>query len=110
MASRPEVARIASPSLEILRWVLLYRERGLLGVWFAIWHRRLRELLRHGASTWQLWLFGAVTIPLGLWLWHGQGRHFGFGPEAKVITWRDALPVLLTALALVVLGVLIDGR
>jgi hypothetical protein len=35
-----------------------------------------RELLRNGASTWQLGLFGAVTVPLGLYLWHEQGKHF----------------------------------
>jgi hypothetical protein len=34
------------------------------------------EMLRHGTPIWTLWLFGAVTIPLGLRLWHGQGRHF----------------------------------
>src|SRR5262249_5233982 len=38
------------------------------------------EMLRHGSSLWQLWLFGAATMPAGLWLWHGQGRHFGLGP------------------------------
>ena len=40
------------------------------------------EMLRHGTPMWMLWLFGAVTIPLGLWLWHGQGEHFGLGREA----------------------------
>ena len=38
------------------------------------------EMLRHGSQPWQLWLFGAATAPLGLWLWHGQGPHFGLGP------------------------------
>ena len=37
------------------------------------------EMLRHGSQAWQLWFFGAVTAPVGLWLWHGQGRHFGLG-------------------------------
>jgi hypothetical protein len=32
------------------------------------------DLLRHGAAAWQLWLFGAVCVPAGLWLWHGLGR------------------------------------
>ena len=35
-----------------------------------------RELLRLGAASWQLVLFGAVTIPAGFYLWHGQGKHF----------------------------------
>jgi hypothetical protein len=35
------------------------------------------EMLQHGSSPWQLWLFGLLTAPWGLCLWHGQGRHFG---------------------------------
>lgn len=34
-------------------------------------------LLRHGASLWQLLLFGALTMPAGAWLWRGLGPHFG---------------------------------
>jgi hypothetical protein len=44
------------------------------------------DLLRHGAPPWQLWLFGILTIPLGFWLWHGQGTYFGPGraqPNAR---------------------------
>jgi hypothetical protein len=32
------------------------------------------EMLRHGSPPWLLWLFGAVTIPAGLWFWHQLGR------------------------------------
>lgn len=39
------------------------------------------DLLRHGTPPWCLWLFGLLTLPLGLWLWHGQGRHFGLSAE-----------------------------
>jgi hypothetical protein len=28
-------------------------------------------LLRHGAPQWQLLTFGALTTPIGFWLWHG---------------------------------------
>ena len=43
------------------------------------------EMLRHGSRPWQLWLFGAVAAPIGLWLWHRQGVHFGLGTaEARV--------------------------
>jgi hypothetical protein len=37
------------------------------------------DLLRHGAAAWHLWVFGAATVPLGLWLWNGIGPTFGFG-------------------------------
>ncbi len=33
------------------------------------------EMLRHGSPILLLWLFGTVTIPLGLWLWHCLGRN-----------------------------------
>ena len=43
------------------------------------------EMLRHGSAPWQLWLFGIATAPVGLWLWHGQGADYGFGPaQGKV--------------------------
>jgi hypothetical protein len=43
------------------------------------------EMLRYGSVSWQLWLFGAVTAPLGLALWHRQGALFGLGaPEGRV--------------------------
>jgi uncharacterized membrane protein YidH (DUF202 family) len=36
-------------------------------------------LLSHGASAWQIILFGLITAPLGFWCWHGLGSHFGLG-------------------------------
>ena len=35
------------------------------------------DLLRLGAPRWTLILFGAIAVPCGLWLWHGQGRALG---------------------------------
>lgn len=37
------------------------------------------ELLRHGATRWMLVIFGLITIPAGIYLWHGLGPHFGLG-------------------------------
>jgi hypothetical protein len=37
------------------------------------------DLLRLGAAIWQLWAFGLLTAPFGLFLWHNQGPHFGLG-------------------------------
>jgi hypothetical protein len=36
----------------------------------------------HGSPVWLLILFGMVSMPLGFYLWHRQGPHFGLG-EAK---------------------------
>ena len=43
------------------------------------------DLLRDGSPAWTLCLFGIITVPSGLRLWHGLGADFGIG--------RDALPV-----------------
>ncbi len=40
------------------------------------------DILRHGAHIWLLWLFGLITIPIGLWLWYGLGPYFGLGANA----------------------------
>jgi hypothetical protein len=46
------------------------------------------EMLRHGSPHWLLWLFGLVTVPIGLLLWHRQGSSFGFGKaEGQVDLW-----------------------
>lgn len=36
-------------------------------------------MLAQGSPLWWLWLFAAVTCPLGLYLWNGLGPHFGLG-------------------------------
>ena len=62
------------------------------------------DLLRHGAGLWQLWLFGAVVAPAGLWLWHGQGGQFGLGPAAQPIDRPVAVATLAGSMLLVLLG------
>jgi hypothetical protein len=62
------------------------------------------EMLRHGSPMWQLWLFGAITIPAGFWLWHRQGTGFGFGSANGEVDVRVAYATLVASLALVVVG------
>jgi hypothetical protein len=62
------------------------------------------QMLRHGAAAWQLWLFGALTVPVGLWLWHGQGQHFGLGPANGVVNHRVTYATLVVCIGLIVLG------
>lgn len=50
----------------------------------------------NGSPIWLLVLFGALTVPPGLFLWHRQGPYFGFGPSAgKVNKWAVAVSVCL---------------
>lgn len=36
-------------------------------------------MITHGTPRWLMVLFGLATAPLGLYLWHRQGPHFGLG-------------------------------
>ena len=64
------------------------------------------DMLRHGSAAWTLWLFGAVTFPLGLYLWHGLGPNFGLGAAAGKVDRRAAWAscVLLVATLIVELA------
>ncbi len=61
-------------------------------------------MLRNGSPAWQLWLFGAVTVPCGLALWHGQGKHFGFGAARGEVNARVVYATLAAALVLLAVG------
>ena len=67
------------------------------------------ELLRHGTGAWQLWLFGAVTAPLGLWLWHRQGVHFGFAAARGEVDRAVAYGALAVCVALIALALVVGG-
>jgi hypothetical protein len=68
------------------------------------------EMLRHGSSLWQLWLFGAVTVPAGLWLWHRQGPHFGLGASGGRVSAAVAWASFAVCLALLALGFAVGGE
>jgi hypothetical protein len=68
------------------------------------------EMLRHGSPLWTLWLFGAMTVPPGLALWHRQGPHFGLGPAPRAIRPAVAWGCLAVFVVLLVLGFLVDGE
>ena len=67
------------------------------------------EMLRHGSAPWHLWLFGAATAPLGLWLWQRQGPHFGVGPANGRVDRRVAIARVVACVALIAFGLAI-GR
>ena len=68
------------------------------------------DLLKHGSPNWMLWLFGAVTISIGLRLWHGLGQSFGLGPQPSSIRWPAALIVVGALLVTVTVETLLSGR
>ena len=56
-------------------------------------------LIRLGAAQWELLIFGAITVPVGFWLWHGIGQHFGLGAAAGKV---DRSAVIVAVCLLVV--------
>jgi len=48
------------------------------------------DILRYGSPIWLLWLFGLLTVPVGLSLWNGLGPAFGIGAHAATIPARLA--------------------
>jgi len=44
------------------------------------------DVLNHGSPIWCLWLFGLLTVPLGLLLWNGLGSHFGLRSSAGEVS------------------------
>ena len=47
-------------------------------------------MMVNGSPRWLLVLFGAVAFPLGLYLWHRQGPHFGLGSAKGKVDIRAA--------------------
>lgn len=47
-------------------------------------------MMENGSPRWLLVLFGAVAFPLGLYLWHRQGPHFGLGGANGKVDTRAA--------------------
>jgi hypothetical protein len=67
-------------------------------------------MLQHGSALWQLWLFGAVTVPAGLWLWHRQGPYFGLGPARGYVSAGVTYASLVVCLGLLILALMVDGQ
>ncbi len=67
-------------------------------------------MLRHGSPIWSLWLFGAITMPIGLWLWHRQGEHFGLGAAKGQVSRGAAYRSLAASILLIVIAVAFGGE
>jgi hypothetical protein len=67
-------------------------------------------MLRHGSPAWLLWAFGAMTVPAGLWLWHGLGPQFGLGSARGRVSCVAAYGCLAALVGLVTLGIVVDGE
>jgi hypothetical protein len=68
------------------------------------------EMFRHGSPVWLLWLFGLLTTPPGLGLWNGQGKYFGLGSAQGNVDRGVAIAMSLVCVALLAIGLIIDGN
>ena len=59
-------------------------------------------MMEYGSPRWLLVLFGAAVFPLGLYLWHRQGPHFGLGEAKGKVDTHAA--IISTTLLLVIVG------
>lgn len=101
---------IKLPGVFVLRFFAgfcLIANGGYIGIGSLAGVGDCGDLLRHGAPIWQLWLFGAATVPLGLWLWNGLGRHFGLGSQAEPISAKLASVVTAVATILFLAGLVL---
>lgn len=67
------------------------------------------EMLRHGSPMLLLWLFGAVTVPAGVALWHRLGPSFGLAAARGQVNPTAAYVALGILLALIILGLAVGG-
>lgn len=61
------------------------------------------DILRLSERYWPPILFGVVSTPLGLLLWHGQGAHFGLGDARGRVDRRHAWMTAAVFLGIVLL-------
>ena len=68
------------------------------------------DLFRYGAPRWTLIAFGLVTVPAGLFLWHGLGPDFGLGEAKGRVDRRAAVVVLVLLLVVALIEMLVGSR
>lgn len=68
------------------------------------------EMLRTGTPLWAMPAFGAMTIPLGFYLWHGLGSFRQFIDDPTVITRRMAYTLFGVLLVTVIAGLVVSPQ
>ncbi len=67
-------------------------------------------MMLYGASRWVLVLFGMMTIPAGLYLWHGQGGYFGLGGAGGRVDRRAVVVSVLLLVAVVGAEIILGSK
>jgi hypothetical protein len=67
-------------------------------------------MTENGSPVWVLVAFGLLTVPVGLYLWHRQGPHFGLGEAKGNVSPRAALTSVALFLVLTGAELLRNGK
>ncbi len=89
------------------------------GVYIGLgWFDRLRNeiaadslvMVINGSPPFTLALFGVVTVPIGLFLWHRQGRHFGLSGANGRVSPAAVIASVVLFVGIAVIEAIIDSR
>ena len=112
---------VAFGIVKLLRWLGVYLLRFFAGMclvingaylgagWLGGQTNDSIELVDSGVPRLLLTALGAVMLGAGLWLWHGQGRHFGLGVNRKPTELRVALGVTGVLILLIAVELLLSS-
>jgi hypothetical protein len=78
--------------------------------WLADGGADAGDLLRLGATHWQLILFGLLTVPLGFFLWHGLGSNFGLGKANGSVSRSAAITSVCLFIFVAVVEIIVGSK
>jgi len=68
------------------------------------------DMLRNAMPRWILLVFGAVTVPLGLYFWNGLGPFFGLGESEGKINRKAAVGTFCVLVIILIGEILFNSR
>ncbi|MFC1494804.1 hypothetical protein ACFL6W_05955 [Thermodesulfobacteriota bacterium] len=67
-------------------------------------------MMQHGSPRWLMVLFGILTVPLGLYLWHNQGRYFGLGKAGGQVSRSATITSVVLLIVLAGIELIVNSR
>ena len=67
-------------------------------------------MVQHGSPRWLMVAFGILTIPIGFYLWHGQGTYFGLGHARGEVSRPATIVSVLLLVAIVGAELIMNSR
>lgn len=68
------------------------------------------EMLKLGTPVLVILTLGLIGIVSGMWLWHGEGKHFGFGAVPQPPSDEQVKTLVISAVVVLALGFLLGRR